>query len=129
MASGSRSVGGTWIIASLPVLDEAGDSGTVPVTSPVDENEGAEFCGITTEAAPSPLPIGALLKDCRPIGVGDVIEGIVCVGNAGFALLPAGEAGDGASIEFSAPGIAGAAPLSSSVIAILNVPSTITTTL
>jgi hypothetical protein len=128
MASGSRSVGGTWIIASLPVLDEFGESGIAPVTSPADENEDALFCGIGTEAMLSLAPVAAL-KDCRPIGVGDVIEGVVWAGIAGLAPLAAGEAGDGASVELSAPGIAGGAPVSSSVIAILNVPSTITTTL
>jgi len=129
MASGSRSVGGTWIIASLPVLDEFGESGIAPVTSPADENEDALFCGIGTEAMLSLVPVITLLKDCRPIGVGDVIEGVVWEGIAGLAPLAAGEAGDGASVELSAPGIAGGAPVSNSVIAIRNVPSTITTTL
>jgi hypothetical protein len=112
----------------LPVLDEFGESGIAPVTSPADENEDALFCGIGTEAMLSLAPVAAL-KDCRPIGVGDVIEGVVWAGIAGLAPLAAGEAGAGASVELSAPGIAGGAPVSSSVIAILNVPSTITTTL
>jgi hypothetical protein len=59
----------------LPVLDEFGESGIAPVTSPVEENEGALFCGMATEAMLS--VVLALLKDCRPIGVGDVIEGVV----------------------------------------------------
>jgi hypothetical protein len=108
------------------VLDEAGESGIVPVTSPAEEIEDAPFCGIGTEAMLSPVPVTELLKDCRPIGVGDVIEGVVWGGVAGLAPLLAGEAGGAASIEFS---IAGGAPVSSSDIAILNVPSTITTTL
>src|SRR6202021_1570879 len=53
----------------------------------------------------------------------------VWAGIAGRAPLGAGEGGDGASVELSAPGIAGGVPVSSSVIAILKVPSTITTTL
>jgi hypothetical protein len=110
----------------LPVLDEAGESGIDPVTSPAEETQDALFCGIGTEALLSPVPVTALLKDCRPIGVGDVIEGVVWAGIAGLALLLAG---DGASVEFSVAGIAGGAPVSSSVIAILNVPRTITTTL
>jgi hypothetical protein len=70
------------------------------------------------------------LSDCRPIGVGDVIEGIAGAGAAGFAPSSAGgSAGGAGSLEFSTAGNCGALPLSSSVIAILKVPSTITTTL
>jgi hypothetical protein len=128
MASGSLSVGGTAITDNL--FDDAGESGIVPVTSLAPDAEGImEFCGMATEATPSALPEFVLLKDCRPIGVGEVIEGAVWAGIAGLAPLSAGEAGDDASPEFSMPGIDGGAPVSSSVMAILNVPSTITTTL
>ena len=83
MASGSLSVGGTWMIASLSVLDE---SGIVPVTSLAAEAEDETlFCGMASEAIPSLLPDVTLLNDCRPIGVGDVIEGSVCAGIAGLA--------------------------------------------
>ena len=76
MASGSLSVGGTAIIASLLWPDVAGESGIVPVTSLATDAEGATaFCGIGTDATPSALPVAELLNDCRPIGVGDVIDG------------------------------------------------------
>lgn len=126
IASGSFSVGGTWIIASLPVLEEAGETGIVPVTSPGADIEGeAEFRGMATEAMLSPV---ALLNDCRPIGVGDVSDGIIGADVAGLAPPPAGAA-DGASAGLSTTGIADGALVSSRLIAILNVPSTITTTL
>ncbi len=67
------------------------------------------------------------MNDCRPIGVGEVIEG---VGATGLALSCTGGCSAGAcSIELSIAGIGGAVSRSSSVIAILKVPSTITTTL
>ena len=70
-----------------------------------------------------------MLRDCRPIGTGEIIEG-VCAGIVGLALLLEGEAaGDGASVELSAAGTADGMLVSSSVMAILNVPSTMTTTL
>src|SRR5579871_2458907 len=77
------------------------------------------------EATPSPV---TRLNDCFPIGVGDVIEGVICAGAAGLAPPLAGAAA-GASAGLSTAGIAGGAPVSSRLIAILNVPSTITTTL
>ena len=67
------------------------------------------------------------LNDCRPIGVGEVIEGIAGAGVAGFSA--AGGGAGGGSTEFSIDGGRGALPPSSSVIAILNEPSTMTTTL
>ena len=87
----------------------------------------AAGCGIATVAVPSGV---VLLNDCRPIGVGEVIEGIAGAGTAGLALSCAGGCAAGVcSIELSIAGIGGAVSLSSSVIAILKVPSTITTTL
>src|SRR5271154_4845565 len=130
MASGSLSVGGIAIIANLLVPDEAGESGIVPVTSPLAEIEGATvLSGMATEAILSLLPDAALLRDCRPIGVGDVIEGNVWAGIGGPAFLLGGEAGDEASPELSTAGTPDGPPVLSNVIAILNVPSTITTTL
>jgi hypothetical protein len=87
----------------------------------------AAGCGIATVAIPS---VAGLLNDCRPIGVGEVIEGCAGAGAAGLALSAAGgwAAGD-CSIELSIAGIGGAASRSSSVMAILKVPSTMTTTL
>ena len=66
------------------------------------------------------------LFDCRPSGVGEVIDGMAGGGTAGAALLSAGESvAAGSSIA----GIGGAELVSSRFIAILKVPSTITTTL
>src|SRR5271170_1200977 len=123
MASGSLSVGGIAMTANLPLPDDVGESGIAPVTSPPAEIEdSAVLGGMVTEAMLSLLPGVALLKDCRPIGIGDVIEGSL---SAGLAPLSPGEAGDAPSTV----GMPGGTPVSSSVIAILNVPSTITTTL
>ena len=70
------------------------------------------------------------MSDCRPSGVGEVIDGVTVSGVAGLELLSAGGCAAAAgSADFSIPGICGALPESSSVIAILKVPSTITTTL
>jgi hypothetical protein len=70
------------------------------------------------------------LNDCRPIGVGEVIEGAAGAGASGLALSLAGDCAGGAgSLEFSIGGICGALPASSRVIAILKVLSTMTTTL
>ena len=73
-----------------------------------------------------------MFSDCLPIGVGEVIDGAGWIG-AGAAGLAALSAGDsvlaGASLECSMAGIGGGVPVSSRVIAILKVPSTITTTL
>ncbi len=85
---------------------------------------------MATDAAPSTALGAALLSDCRPIGVGEVIEGAAGAGIAG--LLAPSSAGDGAegacSLELSMADNCGMPP-SSSVIAILNEPSTMTTTL
>src|SRR5207244_4484163 len=102
--------------------------GSVPVISLADTGEAA--CGIATEAVPSKAFGAELLSDCRPIGVGEVIEGAAGSGIAGLAPSSAGGCAAGAgALEFSIGGICGALPPSSSVIAILKVPSTITTTL
>jgi hypothetical protein len=95
------------------------------------EAEGiAGIGGISTDAV-LPEAFGAeLLNDCRPIGVGEVIEGVTWAGAAGFSSLSAGGCAEGAgSLEFSAAGTGETLPPSSSVIAILKVPSTMMTTL
>jgi hypothetical protein len=61
------------------------------------------------------------------IGVGTVIDGAVCAGIAGPAPSPGWI--DGCSLEFSTAGPDGGLSASSSVIAILKEPSTMTTTL
>ena len=84
---------------------------------------------MATDAAPSAALGAALLSDCRPIGVGEVIEGAAGAGMAGLAPSSAGGGAEGAcSLELSMAGHCGTPP-SSSVIAILNEPSTMTTTL
>jgi hypothetical protein len=84
---------------------------------------------MATDAAPSTALGAALLSDCRPIGVGEVIEGAAGAGIAGLAPSSAGDGAEGAcSLELSMADNCGMPP-SSSVIAILNEPSTMTTTL
>ena len=96
----------------------------------IGEAAGTAGCGIATDATLSLAAGAEPLSDCRPIGVGEVIEGVTASGVAGLALLSAGGwAAGGGSLEFSIGGICGALPPSSKVIAILKVPSTITTTL
>ena len=111
-------------------MPEAGVFGIALVMSLALVGDAA-FCGIATWALSSVFGAGLLL-DCRPIGVGEIMEGAAGAGAcvAGLALLSAGAlAGAAGSAEFSIAGISGALPVSSSVIAILKVPSTITTTL
>ncbi len=106
-------------------------SGIVPVTSLAEAIEVPVACGIATDAVPSITFGPELLSDCRPIGVGEVIEGASGAGVAGLAPLSAGDGAEvgGGSLEFSMAGGGGGLPPSSSVIAILKVPSTMTTTL
>src|ERR1700730_8962011 len=90
----------------------------------------AAFGRISADAVPSEAFGADPLNDCRPIGVGDVIEGIAGAGAAGLAASSAGQLIKGVcSLELSVAGNAGTLPLSSSVIASLNVPSTMITTL
>src|SRR4051794_4704266 len=125
MASGSRSVDGT---CTVEALAGAGAAGIAPVMSLADIG-AAVTCGITICALSSVFGAETLL-DCRRIGVGEVIEGAAGAGIAGSAVFSAGDGATGAtSLEFSIGGICGALLVSSSVIAILKVPSTITTTL
>src|SRR5579872_5054663 len=99
------------------------------VTSPAEVGAGL-FCGMAAEALPSTGSGMKLLKDCRPIGVGEVIDGGgVCAGIAGIAPSSPARGGGCCSLEFSTAGTGGGLPLSSRVIAILKVPSTMMTTL
>src|SRR3954469_14725218 len=127
MPSGSFSLGGTAIVESLPAA--TGAAGMAPVTSLAGAGEGAACGGVTMRALSSVFGAGALF-DCLSSGVGEISEGPAGADVAGLAPLSDG-AGDSVtgSVEFSTAGIAGGLPVSSSVIAILNVPSTITTTL
>src|ERR1700712_761089 len=84
---------------------------------------GIATCALSSIFGPEPM------FDCRPIGAGEIIEGAPGAGIAGLALFSAGASADGAGSVDSICGIGGALPVSSSVIAILKVPSTITTTL
>src|SRR5579863_8108763 len=100
-----------------------------PVTSPAEVGAGL-FCGMVAEALPSALSGMKLLKDCRPIGVGEVIDGVVVwAGIAGSAPSSPTRGGGCCSLEVSIAGGGGGLPLSSRVIAILKVPSTMMTTL
>src|SRR3954471_7001240 len=130
MPSGSFSPGGTWIIASFARL--------VPDSAPVTSLEAgcgaaAGSGGISTEAELPELAAGAgaaLFWDCRPIGVGEVIDGVTCSGVAGLFSTGGGACGAGAGDEFSiACGDGDELLPASRFIAILKVPSTITTTL
>src|SRR5439155_13480009 len=125
MPSGSRSVCGTCTVPSLPL---AGAAGMAPVMS-VAVIGDAKVCGIATCALSSVFGADVLF-DCRPIGVGEVIDGAAGAGISGLTAFSAGACAGGAcSFEFSIGGICGALPMSSSVIAILKVLSTITITL
>ncbi len=104
-------------------------AGIVPVIS-LDDIGETVGCGIATDAVASDAFGAELFSDCRPIGVGEVIEGVIGAGAAGSGIAGlALSSADGGSLEFSIGGNCGALPPSSSVIAILKVPSTITTTL
>ncbi len=93
MASGNLSVGGTCTVVSLRPVGPASMAGIVPVISlPVTgEAKGiAVACGISADAVPSEAFGAELLNDCRPIGVGEVSEGIAGAGAAGLAPSSAG---------------------------------------
>src|SRR4051794_41815734 len=111
MPSGSFSVGGTWIIASFARL--------VPDSAPVTSLEAgcgaaAGTGGISTEAELPELAAAgaALFWDCRPIGVGEVIDGVTCSGVAGlFSTGGGGRGGGGGGGIFPPPrGGGGAVP-------------------
>ena len=87
--------------------NRAGDiAGGVGEAAGIERLRDRRRCGIATVAVPSGA---ALLNDCRPIGVGEVIEGVAGAGSAGLALSCAGGCAAGAcSIELSIAGIGGA---------------------
>ena len=95
IASGSLSVGGTCTKPSLRPPGAVCTAGIAPVISLADTGEvvGIEVvCGIVADAVLSES-FGAglgLLSDCRPIGVGEVIEGVTGSGVAGLAPAAAG---------------------------------------
>jgi hypothetical protein len=131
MPSGSRSVGGTAIMASLPPL--VGIVVIAPVMSLMAACGGAA-CGGTAIRVLSSVFGAEELFDCFSTGVGEIIKGAGAgaAGIAGMVLLSAGAGactGAAGSLECSIIGSCSTLPVSSSVIAILNVPSTITTTL
>src|SRR3954447_18657289 len=109
----------------------------VPDRAPVTSLEAgcgaaAGTGGISTEAELPELAAAgaALFWDCRPIGVGEVIDGVTCSGVAGLFSTGGGACGAGGGGEFSiACGDGDELLPSSRFIAILKVPSTITTTL
>src|SRR6187399_207221 len=126
MLSGSRSVAGTAIMASLPPV--GGSVVIAPVMS-LTATGGGAGCGGTAMRALSSVFGADKLFDCFSTGVGEIIMGAGAAGMAGLALLSGAGACAAGSPGCSVAGICGALPVSSSVIASLNVPSTITTTL
>src|SRR5258707_685483 len=133
MTSGNRSAVGIGTSVSLRLV--AGRIGALPCGAGIEPVTSAAAAagargpapGMGSAAAGVPGFGAGAISDCRAIGVGDVIEGSAG-GSAALVGVSAGGAGGEASPEISA-GICGAGPESSSVIAILKVPSTITTTL
>jgi hypothetical protein len=64
-----------------------------PVMSPADIGDpvsAAAAGGIATDAVLSGMFGTELLSDCRPLGVGALIDGAAGAGAAGLALLSAG---------------------------------------
>src|SRR5882757_3162327 len=129
MPSGSRSVGGTAIMASLPPV--LGIVVIAPVMSLVAGGGGAACDGTAVRVLSSVFGAEELF-DCFSTGVGEIIKGPGVAGIAGCLALSAGAGactGAAGSLDCSIIGSCSTLPVSSSVIAILNVPSTITTTL
>src|ERR1700739_274015 len=109
-ASGSLSVGGIAILVYLPLAIADWEAGMAPVTSPVEVGAGL-ICGIAAEALASALSGMKLLKDCRPIGVGEVIDGGgVWAGIAGSAPSSPARGEGCCSLELSAAGTGGGLP-------------------
>jgi len=118
-------------MASLPPV--AGIVVIAPVTSLAAVGAGAAGGGTAIRALSSVLGAEELF-DCFSTGVGEIIKGAGAgaAGIAGMVLLSAGAGariGAAGSLGCSIIGSCSTLPVSSSVIAILNVPSTITTTL
>src|SRR5262245_39414798 len=132
MLSGICSVGGTctWPSRAPFAGAGAGAGGIAPVKSlpPIGATVGGLAPCVIVICELSSMLGADELFDCRPSGVGEVIDGTAGAGAcmAGAALLSAGESEEAGS---SIAGIGGAELVSSRFIAILKVPSTITTTL
>jgi hypothetical protein len=113
-----------WGTVSVPVTSVAGAA---------DVGLGCAAAGALSELGGAPGVGAGASGDCRPIGVGDVIDGSTGPGAAGLFSLSTGSGVSGvASLEMSfetSLGGDGGEPPSSSVIAILKELSTITTTL
>ncbi|MBA7486866.1 hypothetical protein ES707_22428 [subsurface metagenome] len=126
--SGSCSLGGTCTWLTRPAFGVgSGEGGIALVMSlpPTGAATGADApCVIVICEPPSTLGADELF-DCLPSGVGEMIDGAGGT-TAGVAFLSAGDSVEAGS---SIAGIGGAEPVSSRFIAILKVPSTITTTL
>jgi hypothetical protein len=89
----------------------------------------AEVCGIATDAVLSRVFGADELTDCRPIGVGEVIEGAAGAGGAGFGAVLGGRLRrEPAARQIFHGGSAGRAAVEQRHRH-LKVPSTITTTL
>src|ERR1700687_6453798 len=99
MASGNLSVGGACTVVSFRRVGPASMAGIVPVISlPVTgEAKGiVGACGISTDVVLSEGVGAELLNDWRPIGVGEVSEGITGAGAAGLA--PASSSAGGGTV-------------------------------
>src|SRR5690349_5743960 len=141
MPSGSRSLVGTATIANLVAV--GGSVVIAPVMSLAAAGAGAGAStgacagggGGTAIRAPSSMFGAEELFDCFSTGVGDIIRGVAGIAGAAgitglmFSTGAGARAGAAGSLGCSIVGSCSTLPVSSSVIAILNVPSTITTTL
>src|SRR5215470_5140657 len=108
MPSGSRSLDGTVIIASLPPL--GGSVGIAEVMSLAVAGDSGGGGGITMRAPSSVFGVEELF-DCLSSGVGEIIEGAAGAGIAAGALFSAGGCAGGVrgSTRFSiAAGACGA---------------------
>src|SRR2546422_4370886 len=91
MPSGSRSVGGTAIMASLPPV--AGSVVIAPVMSLAAAGAGGVACGGTPFRALSSVVGAGEMFDCFSTGGGDIIKGAGAPGGAGLVLLSPGAGG------------------------------------
>src|SRR5437879_10119765 len=126
MPSGSRSVGGTAIMATLPPV--AGIVVIAPVTSLAAAGAGAA-CGGTTIRALSSVFGAEELFDCFSTGVGEIIIGAGAAGIAGLALSAGAGACAAGSLGCSIVGSCSKLTVWRSVIAILYLPTKHSTTL
>jgi hypothetical protein len=80
MASGNLSVGGTCTIESFRPEDGAVTVATAGIAPVISLAVTCEAEGAAVAAGIGEVSGGAALKDCRPIGVGEVSEGIIGAG-------------------------------------------------